>query len=546
MTNKTALTLLLSLSSACGLLKVNGKPLGGGTTTATSEAEPQEKEDHSNESRAEYEARQQRTYDAQEKKAAADKAGQPEICGQYPISSSRDIKLEDFANLDDPKRDWKYSAKDFAEVMCSTRGKNLELRPKVMALRDKWMKQHGLDENDFLVVLVEGMGRGWDNQPYEKFVGPISQIGSSLFELDQLGAKTSMLASFSFVESCLRGVDDGGLLLKILCTSEPLDAAKAHAEIEATPDVNIQTRYHLRRMVHDTGIAQTAARAELAKLVKEEPAVAKLVAIAEAQRKAWSAPSPMRAKGVQLLEKMEAATEANKLSAFAGCEAATHAAWTEVVKAAELPAVAERDAFGSMVDAVFKNPDAYLAYRALELCANGVDARFSARFDMLGSAYTHRGPRTSTIAAWMAATADIKFDSKKLDFGTMLQGIRAGGGSTFSKLKVGTIDSVVAKGSNFEVSFKQDIFEYEDCIASKQTNRILRIESNGTVTYDTVCTKTGMVKYDRKPQNVELSGFVAKGLKPGMLFMLTEDGFPIVATAGVKSKKPVWVFGVAR
>lgn len=546
---------ILSITSACGLVKVNGKGLGGGGTSSgsggSSEAEPAAERgpDDDFESREDYEARQQRTYDEQEKKSAADKAGQPAVCGDYGISNSRDIELEDFADLETSKRDWKYSAKDFAEVMCSTRGKNLELRPKVMALRDKWMKQHGLDEDDFVVVLVEGMGRGWENQSYGAFPGPVSQLAHApvaLDELDRYGSRASMLARANFVGRCLQSVSDRNVLHTIQCTSEPLDAARGLAEIEATPGLNIQSRFHLRQLVHDTVLEQAAARTELAKRAKGEPGITKLIAIADAQHKEWAAPSPARAKLIQLVETMEAATDAKKRSAFAGCDATTHAAWSDVVKAADLPAVTETDVLATMVGALFKSPEAYLAYWALELCANGVDAGFAPEFDMLGSAYLRRGPRSSAIAAWMAAAGEIEFDSKDLEMANLIRELGTRQGYWGKRVTVGVIDEVVAKDGSVEISFKKDIIEVQECVAWRQTRRIRKIDTDGTVYYEQVCTKIGPVKSDRTPEDVTISGFVAQGLKPGMLFMVTEDRFPIVATASSKSTKAAWLFGVAR
>jgi hypothetical protein len=555
MTNKTtlSLTLLLSMSSACGLIKVNGKPLGGGGSsgsTPSSDASSSPSSSSSahpdDETGDEWRARQKREYAEQEKAEAAEKAGQPEMCSTYAISNSSAINLDNFADIDNPKHDWKNDARDFAEVMCSTRGAHLELRPKAMALRTKYMKLHGLDENDFLVVLVESMGRGWPGQDYKQFPGPISQIEyASIDALDQLGSKTSMLARVGFVDRCLQVASDKGLLQTILCTSEPIDAAKALAEIEATPDVNIQTRFHLRQKVRDTVIAQTAERAELAKKAKDDPGIAKLIAIADAQRKDWAAPGATRTKLIQLVETMEAATAAKKRSAFAGCEATTRAAWAEIVKAAELPAVNEKDVVWTMQAAVFKSPEAYLAYRAVELCADGSDAAFPSRVTGMSSAYLRRGPRSSTVAAWMAAAGDVKFDSKELEMSRLLIKVAGYGGSWGGTVKVGVIDKVTEKGNEARVSFKKDIVEFEDCIKMKSTGRISRIESNGAISYEQTCLATGMVKYDRTPDDVMISGFLGHDLKSGMLLMVTEDGFPIVATAGSKSKKASWLFGVS-
>ncbi len=554
MTNKS-LAILLSLSSACGLIKVNGKPLGGGgsstsstpASSSASEPEATKTESYGAESPAESDARWERGINEKKKADAASKAGLPAMCTEHSIATPKDVDLKKFDDLDRPEHDWTDDARNFADVMCSTRGEHLDLRPQVMSLRTKWMKQHGLDENDFTVLVLEKMGRSWPRQKLSEIPGPVAQTeNASLTNLDQYGSNTSMLARVSFVEGCLPEVRRKGVLQKILCVTEPLDPGKGMAEIDAAPDINIGTRYHLRRRVWNAVSAQTAMREELTKEAKDDPGIAKLVAIAEAQRKDWAAPNATRTKLARLLESMEAATVAKKRSAFAGCETTTRAAWADAVKAAELPAVAEKDVLATMMNAVFTTPEAYLAYRALELCADGMDASFTSRLDVIGASQERRGPRSSTIAAWSAASGEIKFDSKELKMFELLRDVGASGGSHPMRVNVGTIDKVVVTAGGVHVSFRPDTFEYEDCINWRSTGRISRIETNGAVSYQQICTQTGRVKFDRKPDDVTMSAFIGTGLKSGMLLMVAvEESFPIVATASSKSTKAAWLFGVA-
>lgn len=554
MTNKTTLALLLSLSSACGLIQVNGKPLGGGTgstspsTSTSSSAEPGESsDDHRNETREEFEARRQRTYEAEQKQLAADKAGRPAFCNEHEVPSSTDIDLDSFKDTVGDFGNWQRHVSSLAEAMCSTRKEHAADRPKVMAIRAQWMKEHGLDESDFAVVYLNSHGRMWDVQYFRDLQGPASQAaGMGYVDLDRFGAQASMLGKIAFVDACLPGSGTEPLLDRILCTTEPLDAAKAHAEIEGTKDLNPQTRYHLRQLVFTTLKKQAARKAAVATLAKEEPGVAKLVAIAEAHRKEWASPSPARAKLVALVESMEAAAEKNKRSAFAGCEAPTRAAWEPFVKAAELPAVAESGVVGTTVAAVFKTPEAYLAYRALELCAAGTDAHFSPQFDILGMSYSRRGPRSSVISAWMGA-GDIQFDRKDMRIEEIIGRLGLGRGAELSDLSLGTISKVTPQGQWVEIAFKQDIIEREDCVAWRKTNRVVGINSNGDFRYESVCTKFGMVKVDRTPVDATISALVAEGLKPGMFLIVSNaDHFPIIATANVKSTKAIWALGVAK
>ncbi len=564
MTNQTLLALLASLSSACGLINVNGKPLGGGSipssgsassassdepatvpygSSSSSKPAPRHKD---NETREEWEARQQRTYEEQEKKAAAEKAAQLPFCSDYAIPPARNIKLDWLGESLTDHGNWTRHVQGLAEAMCAKA--DVPDRAKAMAIRDKWMKMHGLDETDFIVVYALSKGRGWKNQNYDDVPGPVSQMrATDDYGLDVLGARASMIGRFSHVDSCLGGKGTG-LLQKILCATEPLDASKAYAEVEATDELTPDNRYHIRQMVFTAAAAQAKAKTEIAALAKEEPGVAQLVAIADAQRKEWASPSPARAKLIRLVESMQAAANTDKRSSFKGCEATTGAAWAEVVKGAELPTVVQSQALSTLLDAVFKTPEAYLAFRAFELCADGVEASFTPETGIFGARHLRRGPRTSIIAAWMAVSGDIKFDSKSLSMDALFGGISLDlGGRDSDRFSVGTIDKVTPQGDKVVISFKRDVVEIEDCVAWRKTNRVAGIESNGDFRYEQVCTRNGMVKFDRTPHDVTLSGLVAQGLKPGMFFVAdSEEHFPIVATASAKSTKAIWALGVAK
>lgn len=560
-------SLFLSLTAGCGLIKVNGKPLGGGSSgggdsssssSSSSSASTASASDSSrsdkpypcegllgNEYR-ECESREAKRYndalDAPNKEA---RGKLPTWCKDYHISEDQNIELRAFDDHFGPQRDVKNDSIAYAEAMCAIRGKGIELKPKVMEMRAKWMKHHGLDELDFVTAVGLAKRESWGAQGWETLGPAVAQMkNASPLELDKAGAKASMLGSFEWVRQCLGGLqedNDGPPLSKLLCVVEPLDVAKADAEIEAAPKINQEMRFVFRQRVRKLMKEQTRFKSALVALQKEEPAVGKLLAIAEKERAEWTKPSPPRAKLIAQLEAMEQATVSNKRSAFNGCEAPTMASWSEIVRSRDLPAVDRKDTRDSMRRAVFTTAEAYLAYRAFYLCVAGVSADGRSD-DRIGSSVVRRGWRTSTIAAWFAASGQIKFDSRGLDMG-MVIGNAGRESRTLADAEPGTIEKLTPAGTNVVIHFKQVIEEYEECTDWVPTSQISRINSNGTVSYVNRCTKTGMVKHDRTPQSVEVEALFAEGLKPGM--RLYADGAPIVATANGKSSKPVWLFGVS-
>jgi hypothetical protein len=535
-TTRIPLAILLSMS-ACGLIKVNGKPLGGGGTSSSSS--PVSEEPSSNkkyETDDENRARQQREYDAEEAQRVAARSGRPTWCKEYSFSEYESVDLTEFKDIDNPQHDWRLDATDFAEIMCATRGDHHELKPKVMALRAKWMKAHGLDESDFVVVVASRKNHGWDSQSYESIPGPVSQIPAAdkAIQLDLWGPKVSMLARYAYVNDCLERRSPG-VLDSIMCTREPLDAAAAYAEIDATKVLNPETRHNLRQLVFKTTPKLAAARSEVAAKAKDDPGIAQLVAIADAERKAWASPNPERAKLVAQLEAMEAATAANKRSGFTGCEATTYAAWADQVKGAKFGKATFESAVHVVLPAVVRDAESYLAVKAFSLCAKGLGVTTPMEWD--NPAMLRRGPRTATIAAMIASRDSIKFDDKANDNLVPHASFWLSG-----RVLDGTIAKIVPAGDMLTISFKPELYKSTDCVESRKTGKI-GFYTNGSPYAEEVCTKRAVVTHDSSPDDVSVPAFWAKGLKPGMFLLVGQErGFPI-AVLSSREGTGTWALG---
>lgn len=563
-------TLLLSLAAGCSLIKVNGKPLGGGSSSASNESSSSSSPPSSSapapagdtasddpykrckgfdvdrrdcEDRVNAELRQKR---------AAAMSKQPTWCKDYHLTASGNVDLEKFKNITDPKRNIYADAYAFADVMCSVDGRNLEQRPKVMEIRTAWMKHNSLDETDFLAAVSVQSRYVPSDQPLSALGPAIAQMDSGFTanKLDELGARTSMMGRIAYVERCMEPAS-APAIGKILCAREPLDLAKALAEIDAAPQILPHMRLRLRSTARRVIVEQRQLNAALVELAKSEPAVTKLIAIADAQHKEWTNPTPARAKAVKLVEELEAAKAANKNSGFAGCEEKTRAAWTEAVRAARFPALSSEYTLRAVSAAIFTTTEAFLARRAYELCMAGTDHGGAIPYDVMGGLAYRRGPRSSTLASWVAASAEIKFDSRDLSMADAVKGSVKGEPWAEKYGAVGTIAKLTPTGrGSVAISFKTDVDVREDCISWKNTGRISNVTAGGAVEYESVCTKRGMVKYDKSPDDITVDATFAAGLKPGMYLLMDRNssrmaGAPIAATAGPKSSKAVWVIGVA-
>lgn len=535
------------LLGACSLIKVNGKPLGGSSGGGSSGGS-------SDGSGGDGAASGGPTVVGQ----------RPAWCDEYNYSKSTSYDPGYFDGMSDEDLESNSSlAQLFGEVVCANEWEKPEDREPLLALRAKWMKLMGYDERDFAVAAGEGKGYVvGERQKYDSLAGPVAQIAdgyasNGLVGLDQLGAKTSMVARFAVAEDCyqasmgLRHVDEMPLLLLVLCSREQLDAGKAYAEIDKTTGLNDVTRRDLRRTVTVAGRAAAKATALVAAKAKEDPGIAKLVSIADQQFKEWASPSATRAKLIANLEAMEAATKANKHSAFAGCEATTRAAWEDVLASLDLPKVPSEHVLTTFVNATLGTAEGYLAYKALRLCSASQEDNFYKGGDIIGSDVTRRGPRTATLAAWINASGEIKFDDRDLKMEDLLRGgsyndgLGLVEGQRYQRIVRGVIDRIDEKDGFVEISFKRVTEMVEDCVKWQQTNRIESISAGGAINYQYICKAWGKVKADLTANPIKTGKVTAQGLKSGMYIMAIEDGLPVVATSGSSSSKPLWILGGA-
>lgn len=540
-----------AILAGCQLIKVNGKPLGGGSSspppaTPGSAPAPESSYAASPASSAPDSSPDQPAAPAEPGKPAASaewcaSVGQKGFSSPYDLDDFKDIKIPD----DNPTD----AAGRFAGAMC-TRGE-VKARDQIMALRARWMKAIEIDERDFTVLAAKARSLTYEQQNEDKIPGPLGQLASGsqqhgIVELDQLGNRASMYTRFAVVSRCLRPqAEHNPLLRHILCAQEPLDKAKAYAEIDSVEELNNGTRYRLRRLVKETADRVAQVRAEIAAKAKEDPGIAKVVAIAQAQFKEWASPSAERAKLIAQLEAMEAATKANKRSAFAGCEDKTRASWEEQLARVKLPKVPSQHALPVFVEATMSTAEGYLAFQALRLCSASTERQPNFRPDLAGTRVVRRGPRTATVAAWHAAAGEIQFDDRSLNIGALLVNGTLPGQYATSGLtqREGVIAKLEDADGELRITFKTVIEPREDCLEYKTTNRIVMFEADGDPIYYRQCIKWGTIKMNLTAQPIRVPTAMAQGLKPGMFLVAIDDGYAVVATSSPKSAKPVWVLG---
>lgn len=543
---------LLALGAGCSLIKVNGKPLGSGDENKTGSGDGTATSGNGGGGAA----NQVNTKPTED--------GRPGWCKDYGFFDSTSAELSDFDAMKDPNGYTDNLITSVAEVMCATSGDHIADKPKIMEIRAAWMKRNDMDETDFVAAVAGSKGYGWDSQDFEKMERPFSDVKFAyaqnlMLEVEKHGTHASQLGKHNLVNTCFQGnlnkgeIKDVPLLKEILCTRVTLDKAKAFAEIEKNKDLNPQTRYSLRKMVHIANVAHKNASADIAAKAKADPGIAKLVSIADTVTAEWTTIPADRVKLVEQVEAMEAATVANKRSSFAGCEEKTRANWDAHIKGLKIPKIpsSKDKILDVIVPVVYADTDGYLAWTGLSLCAAGLDKPLIKGFDFVGSDVIRRGMFTATIAAWLAQSGEITFDDRSLSMKDLIGGqyndaIPMKEGARFRRIVSGQIDKLSpdAKTGSTQITFKRVTTMMEDCVKYKKTNRISSIDSSGNIYYENICLQWGKVKVDITADPLTISTAMATGLKSGMYLHSIEDGFPVVATSGANSSKASWVMGV--
>lgn len=544
--SKWALLAAFALASAgCSLIKVNGKSLGGSSGDGAGESSGGSIVDQ------DYQRPDPRTemgkrgegFDAAKVKTA--------MC-KHSMGGASGTVAELEKEL--ATKDKEYAAEALVEAMCAEQSELAEDRAGVKKVGQKWMKKHHLDERDLQAIYLKVRGRGDSLQDLRKFSGPVGEYGELIrvtagpTALDWI-AEPSMLARVAVVRACFslgndvyRADTEYPLLMSVLCTREPIDLAKAEAEIDATEGLNDLMRYELRGVAWRASEAVRQAKPAVEAIGKEDPGVGQLIAIADKERKAWSSASAQRVKLRGQLFAMEAAAASNKRSAFAGCEDKTIGTWSELLGAMKLPEVADKRQTTTYLATALSTAEGYLAYQALRLCSEVSESPQTAlRGKVVSQAWVRRGPYTSTVASWLAAEK-IEFDDRSRTMGTLASGLLSYEQLAHEDLNAGVIAKISEVEGGVEVTFKTVREPQPKCQNWRETNRIVGINSSGRFVFQEVCTKMGMSMIDITPDPVRFGKILARGLKPGM-FLAAMQGLPVVATRSPGSEAPIFVLG---
>lgn len=154
-----------------------------------------------------------------------------------------------------------------------------------------------------------------------------------------------------------------------------------------------------------------------------------------------------------------------------------------------------------------------------------------------------RGPRRAAYNAMLRATIQLDDMNAKIDyfgFDQLFSDAEMNGVGTTG----GVVSSVKEVDGALVVSFAKEKMKAEDCIKMHQTNKVTRVNSDGSYSYELICDKYGMVEYDNTPADQRVSAVYKPLLKKGVQF--TASGLAVIAIWPNKDAKlPSHILGVA-
>ncbi|HLL21937.1 MAG TPA: hypothetical protein VK427_07395, partial [Kofleriaceae bacterium] len=156
----------------------------------------------------------------------------------------------------------------------------------------------------------------------------------------------------------------------------------------------------------------------------------------------------------------------------------------------------------------------------------------------------YRGQRTASITTVMNAGIELDDRDAELELPSTNNRWLGGRGTSMSGGAAGVIASVSKAGDTATISFAKKMVSGLECSGGyKRTNRIIQIQNDGTLVYDSVCAGWRKTTYNGASRPQTVSARYAEHLVAGMIVSTIEN---VVALAWSKAdtKTPALVIGI--
>jgi hypothetical protein len=437
---------------------------------------------------------------------------------------------------------------DWADVIAwvnAGRGRDVRLE---MSTRDVTQ----LGPIDQYVAITEGFARPGGNGNYR----------DAIYVTDALESTLGHVGRYAYVKQCLAasagvGSSTPPAATWALCQDDidRLDVARLHEELRADTAHRGEVKMALRFEVRDLPQRLKAHADAVQAAWRVDPVYKQMFELAAAARRDWEATLGKDAKLLALALQMDSAAWAGSRRQFEGCAERTAAALEAAI--GRVPAASfegmkdeRNDLFGGFAKnagpVLLAVPEVNLAASAYVLCQPETGSGDFLAF-YLGETVGHRGPRSAAFSRMLAEKLTLDDMNARLEWPRTSRPYRRVGGSMGSA--GGVVAATKIEGDHVIVTLERLIVKTNECIQSHRTNRIARILPDGTIEYERICDKMGIVSHDKTWGDFKIRKEFAPLLKPGVKFSAVlgrrdELASDVIALwPGKNAETPSWLVG---
>jgi hypothetical protein len=470
--------------------------------------------------------------------------GLPAWCGKSNFETTQ-------YDLNDLKRDEPGDiVRALARLRCSKSPEMVPNHANIDKSRATWSKKLGMIEADWAdaVAFIDNRDGNFPKVAYSTKtlaqLSPMDQwrairegldlngkrIADFLYAADALDAQLTEVGRLAFLEDCFKEqLEHDDMFRWAICAPDvaawSFDKFSAQLRSDTTHDGATKMLLRLRAVELTDKIKTWTTERD--KLFKKDGAYKKVFDVAAKARDDWKKGVGSNAKLLELVLAMDSATASASRKQYDGCEATTTAALQAAI--ATIPA----KAFTGMAD-VRDNPFEGFAHKAGPVLVNTPAVNLAATAyaqcyklatgisDWLAASLQQvpgvRGPRTAAIGALLSekfefddtsARAPRRPDISERPYSRTGGAINSAGG---------VVAKVTKKADHLVVQPQKTTAKRVDCVKSHRTNRLYRINSDGTLEYETICDKSAVVTYDTTWTDFLVNPEFAPLLKAGVVF----------------------------
>jgi len=477
----------------------------------------------------------------------------PDWCKDASFDSD-DYDLKDLSstNVD-------YVIATFAKATCKPSAEATSNMANIDKSRQAWGKKLGMNEADWADAVAfanvkelpsdpqlstKDLGKMTPIDQYVAIREGFSENGTNfdnfVYLTDMFEPNLSEVGRFGYISECVHTPhtpDEGSSVRFAICQGDidAFDLAKFHASLRSDTAHKPEQKMQLRIQAYQWPTKLKEHNETLKKIYAKDEAYKKLWDAAKKGRADWAATFGSNKDLLALAQKMDTFKFTKSRKAFEGCEEATekalHAAVTAKVSAklfADLKDI-RMDPFAGVAKDVGPKildiPEIAFVAGPYIICH---DKRGTAEFlsYFIDQVPGQRGPRGGAHTSITKTPIVLDDMNAKIEYGnSWVHPFARSHGAMGSA--GGVIKGIKEKDGLLVVELEKLLVKRKECVQSHRTNRISRINRDGSIDYELICDKMGIKTYDETWADFNISPAYKSMLKKGVLFSSvrnTENG----------------------